>query len=89
VAHLYLIAWRFFFFIITDFYQLHYNQGLPPFDEVKAYSIYTRTLERYTILVIVMAKAHKVRALVHTRERSGAPFPQRTTFIYSTEQTTP
>eukprot|EP00962_Isochrysis_galbana_P003217 scaffold907_cov120-Isochrysis_galbana.AAC.6 len=48
VAHLYMIAWR---FIITDFYQLNYNKELPPFDEVQAYSIYKRTLERYTTLV--------------------------------------
>jgi len=38
-----MIAWR---FIITDFYQLNYNDELPPFDEVQAYSIYTRNLER-------------------------------------------
>lgn len=37
-------------YIITDFYQLNYNKELPPFDEVQAYSIYTRTLERYTTL---------------------------------------
>jgi hypothetical protein len=46
-------AWR---FIITDFYRLHYDEEALPFDEVQAYSIFTRTLERYTILV--MARAH-------------------------------
>jgi len=40
-----------------------------------AYSIYTRAIERYTTLV--MARAHKIRATIHTRERSGATFPQR------------
>jgi len=65
LAHLYLIAWR---FIITDFYQLHYDNELTPFDEANAYSIYTRTIERYTTLV--MARAHKIRATIHTRERS-------------------
>eukprot|EP00962_Isochrysis_galbana_P001454 scaffold374_cov108-Isochrysis_galbana.AAC.6 len=74
VAHLYIIAWR---FIITDFYQLHYDNELPPFDdEAKAYSIYTRTLERYTLLVMA-ATAYKIRAIIHTRERSGATHPQR------------
>ena len=72
VAHLYMIAWR---YIITDFYQLNYNKELPPFDEVQAYSIYKRTLERYTTLV--QAKAFKIRAFIHARERSGATHPQR------------
>jgi hypothetical protein len=67
-----MIAWR---FIITDFYQLHYDTELPPFDEARAYSIYARTLERYTTLV--MATAHKIRAIIHARERSGASHPQR------------
>jgi len=67
-----MIAWR---FIITDFYQLHYDNELPPFDEANAYSIYTRTIERYTTLVL--ARAHKIRATIHTRERSGATHPQR------------
>jgi len=67
-----MIAWR---FIITDFYQLNYNKELPPFDEVQAYSIYKRTLERYTTLV--MAKAFTIRTIIHTRERSGATHPQR------------
>eukprot|EP00962_Isochrysis_galbana_P009929 scaffold2744_cov104-Isochrysis_galbana.AAC.6 len=67
-----MIAWR---FIITDFYQLNYNKELPPFDEVQAYSIYKRTLERYTTLV--MAKAYTIRAFIHARERSGASHPQR------------
>eukprot|EP00962_Isochrysis_galbana_P056758 scaffold28844_cov153-Isochrysis_galbana.AAC.4 len=53
-----MIAWH---FIITDFYQLNYNKELPPFDEAQAYSIYTRTLERYTTLV--MAKAYQIRAI--------------------------
>ena len=72
VAHLYLIAWR---FILTDFYQIKYNTELPPFDEARAHSLYSRTLERYTTLV--MAKAYKVRVIIHTRERSGATHPQR------------
>ena len=72
IVHLYLIAWR---FILTDFYQLKYNTELPPFDEARAYTLYTRTLERYTTLV--MAKAHKVRVTIHSRERSGATHPQR------------
>eukprot|EP00962_Isochrysis_galbana_P031080 scaffold10107_cov158-Isochrysis_galbana.AAC.1 len=73
VAHLlYMIAWR---FIITDFYQLNYNKELPPFDEVQAYSIYKRTLVRYTTLA--MAKAFTIRTIIHTRERSGATHPQR------------
>jgi hypothetical protein len=55
-----MIAWR-FIIIITDFYRLHYNEEAPPFDEVQAYSIFTRTLERYTILV--MARAHSIRAI--------------------------
>jgi len=68
-----MIAWR---FIITDFYRLNYNKELPPFDEVQAYSIYKRTLERYTALV--MAKAFTIRAFIHARERrSGATHPQR------------
>eukprot|EP00962_Isochrysis_galbana_P046454 scaffold18700_cov132-Isochrysis_galbana.AAC.5 len=67
-----MIAWR---FIITDFYQLHYDTELPPFDEARAYTIYARTLERYTTLV--MATAHKIRAIIHARERSGASHPQR------------
>jgi uncharacterized membrane protein len=48
-----MIAWR---FIITDFYQLQFNSAMPPFDITRAYNIYARTLERYTLLV--MAKAH-------------------------------
>jgi hypothetical protein len=48
--------------ILTDFYQLHYDETLPPFDSVRAYSIYTHTLESYTLLV--MAKAHRTRALL-------------------------
>eukprot|EP00962_Isochrysis_galbana_P005577 scaffold1504_cov111-Isochrysis_galbana.AAC.9 len=42
-----------------------------------------RTLDPRTLatvhhtLEMVMAKAYKARALVHTPERSGAPFPQR------------
>jgi hypothetical protein len=65
IAHLYMIAWR---YILTDFYQLHYDETLPPFDSVRAYTIYTRTLERYTLLV--MAKAHRTRALLLSRLRS-------------------
>eukprot|EP00962_Isochrysis_galbana_P044198 scaffold17078_cov127-Isochrysis_galbana.AAC.2 len=67
-----MIAWR---YIITDFYQLNYNKELPPFDEAQAYSIYKRTLERYTTLV--QAKAFTIRSLIHARERSGATHPQR------------
>eukprot|EP00962_Isochrysis_galbana_P060680 scaffold35434_cov157-Isochrysis_galbana.AAC.2 len=67
-----MIAWR---FIITDFYQLNYNKERPPFDEAQAYSIYKRTLERYTTLV--MAKAFTIRAIIHARERSRATHPQR------------
>jgi hypothetical protein len=59
-----MIAWR---FIITDFYRLHYDEEPPPFDEVQAYSIFTRTLERYTILV--MARAHNIRAIFQARQR--------------------
>eukprot|EP00962_Isochrysis_galbana_P000669 scaffold188_cov107-Isochrysis_galbana.AAC.16 len=51
------------------------SSPLPPFDEARAYSIYARTLERYTTLV--MATAHKIRAIIHARERSGASHPQR------------
>jgi hypothetical protein len=61
-----MIAWR---FIITGFYRLHYDEEPPPFDEVQAYSIsiFTRTLERYTILV--MARAHNIRAIFQARQR--------------------
>eukprot|EP00962_Isochrysis_galbana_P041055 scaffold14977_cov157-Isochrysis_galbana.AAC.1 len=57
--------------------QLNYNRELPPFDEAQAYSIYKRTLERYTTLV--MAKTFTIRAIIHARERSGsgATHPQR------------
>jgi hypothetical protein len=58
-----MIAWR---FIITDFYRLHYDEEAPPFDEVQAYSIFTRTLERYTMLV--MARAHNIRAIYQARQ---------------------
>eukprot|EP00962_Isochrysis_galbana_P007614 scaffold2058_cov115-Isochrysis_galbana.AAC.26 len=43
----------------------------PPFDEVQAYSIYTRTLERYTTLV--MAKAYKIRAIIVASAVSPSP----------------
>jgi hypothetical protein len=61
-----MIAWR---YIITDFYRLHYDEEAPPFDddEVQAYSIFTRTLERYTILV--MARAHNIWAIFQARQR--------------------
>jgi hypothetical protein len=59
-----MIAWR---FIITDFYRLHYDEEAPPFDEVQASSIFTRKLERYTILV--MARAHNIRAIFQARQR--------------------
>jgi hypothetical protein len=65
IAHLYMIAWR---FIITDFYQLHFNSAMPPFDITRAYNIYARTLERYTLLV--MAKAHRTRTVLLARQRS-------------------
>jgi hypothetical protein len=67
IAHLYMIAWR---FIITDFYQLQFNSEMPPFDitRARAYSIYARTLERYTLLV--MAKAHRTRTILLARQRS-------------------
>jgi hypothetical protein len=58
ITHLYMIAWR---FILTDFYQLHYNPTIPPFDDLRADNIYSRTLERYTLLV--MATAHRTRAI--------------------------
>jgi hypothetical protein len=64
VAHLHMIAWR---FMITDFYRLHYDEEAPPFGEVQAYSIFTRTLERYTMLV--MARAHNIRAIYQARQR--------------------
>jgi hypothetical protein len=65
IAHLYMIAWR---FIITDFYQLQFNSAMPPFDITRAYNIYARTLERYTLLV--MAKAHRTRTILLARQRS-------------------
>eukprot|EP00962_Isochrysis_galbana_P058796 scaffold32037_cov114-Isochrysis_galbana.AAC.1 len=55
----------------TDFYQLLYDNELPPFDEANAYSIYTRTIERYTTLV--MARAYKIRAIIHTLAKGVAP----------------
>jgi hypothetical protein len=60
-----MIAWR---FIITDFYQLHFNSAMPPFDITSAYNIYAPTLERYTLLV--MAKAHRTRTILLARQRS-------------------
>jgi uncharacterized membrane protein len=60
-----MIAWR---FIITDFYQLQFNSAMPPFDITRAYNIYARTLERYTLLV--MAKAHRTRTILLARQRS-------------------
>jgi len=48
---------------------------LTPFDEANAYSIYTRTIERYTTLI--MARAYKIRAIIHTRERRGATYTPR------------
>jgi hypothetical protein len=72
VGHLYLIAWR---FILTDFYQIHYDERSPPFDEPQAFSIYTRTIERYTILT--MTKAHRTRATQIDRMRRGDPPPRR------------
>jgi hypothetical protein len=67
IAHLYRIASR---FIITDFYQLQlqFNSAMPPFDITRAYNIYARTLERYTLLV--MAKAHRTRTILLARQRS-------------------
>jgi hypothetical protein len=61
-----MIAWR---IIITDFYlyRLHYDDEASPFGEVQAYSIFTRTLERYTMLV--MARAHNIRAIYQARQR--------------------
>jgi hypothetical protein len=64
VTHLHMIAWR---FILSDFYQLHYDETSPPFTETQAYSVYTRTLERYTHLV--MAKAHNIRSIFQARQR--------------------
>jgi hypothetical protein len=60
-----MIAWR---FIITDFYQLQFNSAMPPFETTRAYSIYARTLERCTLLV--MAKAHRTRKILLARQRS-------------------
>jgi hypothetical protein len=62
-----MIAWR---FIITEFYQLQFNSELamPPFDITRAYHIYARTLERYTLLV--MAKAHRTRTILLAWQRS-------------------
>jgi hypothetical protein len=67
-----MIAWR---FIITNFYHLYYDEEPPPFDEVQAYSIFTRTLERYTILV--MARAHNIRAIFQARQRRDNTFSNR------------
>jgi hypothetical protein len=41
---------------------------MPPFDITRAYNIYARTLERYTLLV--MAKAHRTRTILLARQRS-------------------
>jgi hypothetical protein len=65
IAHLYMIAWR---STITDFYQLQFNSAMPPFDITRAYNIYARTLERYTLLV--MAKAHRTGTILLARQRS-------------------
>jgi hypothetical protein len=56
-------------FIITDFYfyRLQSDEEPPPLGEVQAYSIFTRTLERYTMLV--MARAHNIRAIYRARQR--------------------
>jgi hypothetical protein len=35
-----------------NFYQLHFNEDRPPFDEEQAYPIFQCTLERYTILAL-------------------------------------
>jgi hypothetical protein len=70
IGNLYLIEWR---LILTEFYQLHFDEERPVFDEERAYSIFQRTLERYTILAL--AKAHRTRAIMLTRERRGLPPP--------------
>jgi hypothetical protein len=72
IGNLYFIAWR---LILTEFYQLHYDEERPAFDEERAYSIFQRTLERYTILAL--AKAHRTRAIMLTRERNGSPPTKR------------
>jgi hypothetical protein len=72
VSHLHMIAWR---FIITDFYRSHYDEEPPPFDEVQAYSIFIRTLERYTTLV--MARAHNIRAIFQVHQRRDNTPPNR------------
>jgi hypothetical protein len=74
IGNLYLIAWR---LILTEFYQLHFDEERPVFDEERAYSIFQRTLERYTILAL--AKAHRTRAIMLTRARRGLFPPQTTT----------
>jgi site-specific recombinase XerC len=40
---------------------------MPPFNITRAYNIYARTLEKYTLLV--MAKAHKTRTIPLARQR--------------------
>src|SRR6056297_1893306 len=74
VGHLHMIAWR---YIITDFYRLQYDETASPFDEVQAYSIYTRTMERYTWLA--MAKAHNIRAVYTARKRKKGRSPTHPT----------
>jgi hypothetical protein len=59
-----MIAWR---YILTDFYQLHFDETMPPFDLNRAFYITKRTIERYTLLV--MAKAQRTRTLTLTRQR--------------------
>jgi uncharacterized membrane protein len=56
--------------IITDFCQLQFNSAMPPFDITRAYNIYARTLERYTLLVMAKAKAHRFRTILLARQRS-------------------
>jgi hypothetical protein len=60
--------------MITNFYRLQYDEEVPPFGEVQAYSIFSRTLERYTMLV--MARAHNIRAICQARQRrDNTPSP--------------
>jgi hypothetical protein len=72
IPHLYMIAWR---YIITDFYQLKYNNDRPPFDPAQALDIYRRTLGRYIILAL--AKSHHVRTLLLRRSNTSDPLPIR------------
>jgi hypothetical protein len=70
IGNLYLIAWR---LILTESYQLHFDEERPVFDEERAYSIFQRTLERYTILAL--AKAHRTRPSHHADQRKERTTP--------------